>query len=87
MPDSHKIEIAPGGTFRRPAGPYDLKTRLPRYEVDVLAVDADAGRQVVVDSEIMGRVENYTWIWKITNKSTWPVFITLKKDGIPHAAF
>ncbi|WP_141251862.1 hypothetical protein [Pseudomonas syringae] len=83
MPDSHKIEIPPGGTFRCPAGLYDQKTRLPRYEVDVQAFDVDASRQVVVDSEIMGRVDNYTWIWKIANKSTWPVFITLKKDGIP----
>lgn len=83
MSDRHKIEIPPGGTFRRAAGPYDLKNKLPRYEVDVLAVDAHASDQVVVDSEIMGRVDNYSWIWKITNNSTWPVFITLKKDGVP----
>lgn len=83
MPDRHMIEIQPGGSFRRPAGAYDLQTKLPRYEVDVLAVDAHASHQVVVDSEIMGRVDNYTWIWKITNNSTWPVFITLKKSGVP----
>ncbi|MGE8063726.1 hypothetical protein [Pseudomonas sp. NPDC089569] len=83
MPDSRKIEIAANGTFRRSAGPYDQKSRLPLYEVDVMAVNAEAARQVDVDSEIMGVGENATWIWKITNKSRWPVFITLKKDGAP----
>lgn len=40
MPDSYKIEILPGGQFRRLAGPYDLKSGPPRYHVDVMAVDA-----------------------------------------------
>jgi len=83
MSENQKIEIPPGATFRRPAGPYNLKTKLPRYDVDVMAMDSHARRQVIVDSEIMGRVDSYTWIWKITNKSTWPVFISLKKDGVP----
>ncbi|WP_150787403.1 hypothetical protein [Pseudomonas fluorescens] len=50
-----KIELAPGGRFRREAGPYDLKTRLPRYDFEVVAADADALRRVVDDSQIMAQ--------------------------------
>ena len=83
MHENHRIQIPAGGSFRRPAGPYDLESRLPRYDVEVLAVDDHASHQVVIDSEIMGSVGNYTWIWRIMNNSSWPVFITLKKNGIP----
>lgn len=83
MTVGHKIEISPHGTFRHPAGPYDPRTRLPRYEVDVMSVDAHTRLRVVIDHEIMGTIDNFTWVWKITNNSTWSVFITLTKDGAP----
>jgi hypothetical protein len=83
MSTNARIEIAPGGKFRRQAGPYDIKTRLPRYDFEVVAADADALRRVVDDSQIMGSADNHFWVWDIKNKSTTPVFITLTKDGAP----
>ncbi|MNQ72508.1 hypothetical protein D3C85_872160 [compost metagenome] len=83
MSTEAKIEIAPGGRFRRQAGPYDLNTRLPRYNFEVVAADADALRRVVNDSQIMGSADNHFWVWDIKNNSTTPVFITLTKDGDP----
>lgn len=83
MSTNARIEIAPGGKFRRQAGPYDIKTRLPRYDFEVVAADADALRRVVDDSQIMGSTDNHFWVWDIKNNSTTPVFITLTKDGAP----
>ncbi len=83
MSTQAKIEIAPGGKFRRQAGPYDLKTHLPRYGFEVVAAGADAQRRVVDDSQIMGPPDNHFWVWDIKNNSTTSVFITLTKDGIP----
>lgn len=78
-----KIIIAPGGKFRRQAGPYDLKTHLPRYGFEVVAADADAQWQVVDGSQIMGHPDNHFWVWDIKNNSSMPVFIMLTKDGVP----
>lgn len=83
MSTKAKIEIAPGGKFRRQAGPYDIKTRLPRYDFEVVAADADALWRVVDDSQIMGSADNHFWVWDIKNNSTTPVFITFTKDGAP----
>lgn len=83
MSTNAKIEIASGSRFRRQAGPYDLKTRLPRYGFEVVAIDDDAKRRVVDESDAMGSADNHFWVWDIKNNSGAPVFITLTKDGEP----
>jgi hypothetical protein len=62
--------VTEGRDIFKKAVAYDPKTRLPLYEVEVMAVDAHARHQIVIDSELIGHVDNYTIIWKIINTST-----------------
>jgi len=71
--------LAPGGKTRRIAGPYDLKSRTPRYELEVMP-DLYK-RQVSVEQCMLGSEENCSWCWDITNNSDIMVFVAVRKDG------
>lgn len=76
----YKITLSPGSRFRRHAGPYDLDAGQPRYAVQVSAPDDQARRQVEDNSQIMGDLGTYFYVWDIKNGSIWPVFLTLTVD-------
>lgn len=67
--------------FRYNAGPYDLKTRTPWYEIEV-SIPQHVKHQIEIKQFLMGDEESCIWVWDIVNNSTWPAFISIKKDGI-----
>ncbi len=72
--------LMPGTKIRHNAGPFDTETRKPRYEIEI-NIPKHARDQVEIEQFLMGNPENRMWVWDIKNKSTWPAFITIKKDG------
>lgn len=80
--NEQEIILAPGSRFRKQAGPYDLDTARPHYDVQINARDEQARRQVEDNSQIMGAPGRHFYVWDIKNGSTWPVFLTLTVDGV-----
>lgn len=72
--------LSPGGKTRYTAGPFDVKTRKPCYEIDV-SVPTHVRNQLEIQQFLVGTPENCQWGWEIKNRSTWPAFVTIKKDG------
>jgi hypothetical protein len=72
--------LSPGGKTRYIAGPFDAKTHKPHYEIDV-SVPTHVRNRVEIQQFFVGPPENYQWGWDIKNRSTWPAFVTIKKDG------
>ncbi len=77
----YTFQLSPGTKTRYNAGPYDQETCSPRYSLE-LSVPEHARRQVDVQQYLMGNEGSRIWVWDINNKSTWPVFIIIKKDGV-----
>jgi hypothetical protein len=78
----HTFVLSPGGKSRYNAGPYDQSTGLPRHTIDVLTPDDFVKSQVEISQFLMGPEGDRSWVWDIRNKSTWPVFVIIKKDGV-----
>ena len=53
----------------------------PRYSIEVSA-PGHVRHEIHVTQFLMGTEGNYTWVWDIENRSTWPAFIIIKKDGV-----
>ncbi|MBU4317121.1 MAG: hypothetical protein KKF30_07585 [Proteobacteria bacterium] len=66
---------------RHIAGKFDIKTRKPRYEIEV-NVPSHVKNQVEVNQIMLGTPEDCRYAWDINNKSNYPVFITIKEDGV-----
>lgn len=79
---NYTFELSPGRKSRYNAGPYDQDTGLPRYTIDVLAPDDVAKSKIEISQFLMGPEGSRLWVWDIVNKSTWPVFVIIKKDGV-----
>lgn len=79
---NHTFELAPKGKTRYNAGAYDPKTRSPKYELEVLARDDVAYSQVEIEQFLMGKEGSNLWVWDIKNNSTWPIFVSITKDGV-----
>ncbi|MCX5888200.1 MAG: hypothetical protein NTY36_01950 [Deltaproteobacteria bacterium] len=76
----YTFSLSPGNKTRYMAGPFDAETRKPHYEIFV-SIPAHVRNQVEIEQVFMGTPENRLWVWDIRNKSSWPAFITIKKDG------
>ena len=72
--------VLPGNKTRHIAGPFDRKDRTPHYEIEI-DVPEHVRSQVEVKQFVVGTSENCEWAWDIRNNSTYPVFVTIKKDG------
>ncbi|MDA3871634.1 MAG: hypothetical protein PF551_04695 [Candidatus Marinimicrobia bacterium] len=77
--DSYYIE--PGKKIQRVAGPYDIKTHKPQYSIEV-NYPSHVKNQVEQKTFIIENSRNYFWAWKVVNNSNWPIFVTVKRDGI-----
>lgn len=82
MSKEYTLMVDPRRSGRRNAGPYDPKTNTPRYEEAFDAPSPEARRSFHIESKVMGTEGNYLWVWEFRNDSTWPIFLTLKKDGV-----
>jgi hypothetical protein len=72
--------LMPGIKTRHAAGPFDVKTRKPKYEIEI-NVPSHVRDQVEIKQFLLGTPEKCQWAWDIENKSTWPAFVTIRKDG------
>lgn len=73
--------LYPGNKTRHIAGPFDVKNRTPHYGIEI-DVPSHVRNQVEVTQFLLGTPENCQWAWDIENKTTWPAFVTIKKDGL-----
>ncbi len=72
--------IMPGKKTRHIAGPFDVKTRKPHYEIDI-SIPAHVCEQVEINQILLGTPESCQLAWDIKNNSSWPAFVIIKKDG------
>ena len=67
-------------SFRFNAGGYDVKTKLPKYTIDISAPE-HVKNYIVMKQSIMGTPGNHLFVWDIKNDSNYPIFIIAKRDG------
>jgi len=72
--------LEPGQKRRYIAGEYSPKEMTPKYEIEVNAVH-HVKPQVICEQVLVGNPEKCSWAYDLENKSTWPVFVIVKKDG------
>lgn len=77
----YTFQLPPGGKTRWNAGAYDPESRTPRYTIEVL-VPEHVRYQIETKQFLMGTPGNYLWVWDIQNKSTWPAFVSVLRDGV-----
>ncbi len=75
------FELPSSGKTRYSAGKYDQGTATPKYTIEISA-SSHVRDQVNVKQFLVGGAGEVTWGWEIQNKSTWPAFIIVKKDGV-----
>lgn len=73
--------LGPGKRIRKIAGQYDVKLHKPHYEIEINVLE-HVRNQIEINQVLVGDEEYCQWAWDIKNNSTWPAFITIKKDGI-----
>ncbi len=76
----HSFVLYPGKRTSFNAGEYDLKTQRPRYSFS-MSVWEYARREVEVEELLIGCEASCLKVWRLHNKSHWPVFVTVTRDG------
>lgn len=72
--------IMPGKKRRYIAGPYDVKTRLRRYHIEI-NVPKHVRDMVQLNQILLGTPESCQWAWDINNQSTYPALVIITEDG------
>jgi hypothetical protein len=80
-PKDYSFLLSPGGKTRYIAGAFDYEKREPHYEIEV-SIPHHVRDQVEMNQVLLGSPQKNQWGWDIHNKSSWPAFIIVKKDGI-----
>ncbi len=73
--------LMPGKKIRQIAGPFDIQTHKPIYDIEV-NVPSHVRQQIEISQILYGKPGNCQWAWDIKNNSTCPAFVIIKKDGI-----
>jgi hypothetical protein len=76
----YTFPLNPNSKIRHIVGEFDIKTRKPHYEIEIKS-QPYIKNQVEVTQIMVGTPENCQWAYDIHNKSSWPIFVILKKDG------
>jgi hypothetical protein len=76
----YRFCLIPGSKTRHVAGPPCVKNRIPHYEIEI-DVPSHVRDKVEVKQFLLGTPKNCQWAWDLKNNSTWPAFVTIKKDG------
>jgi hypothetical protein len=74
------FQLDPGQKRRYIAGVYNPKEMTPRYEITINAPH-HVKPQILCEQILLGNPENCKWACDFENKSTWPVFVIVKKDA------
>ena len=78
---NYTFQLDPGGKTRYNAGTYDQDAHTPRFRYEVLLPEHEKHR---LDAKqfLMGPEGGRIWVWEFENRSTYPAFISIFKDGI-----
>ena len=79
---NYSFKISPNTNDRYIAGEYNIKTKQPKYRLNI-NVPEHVLEQVVINQFLLGDKNYCEWGWDIHNNSSWIIFVTVKKDGIP----
>ena len=74
------FQLDPGQKRRYIAGAYSPKEMVPKYGIEINA-PPHVKPQVLCEQILVGNPEKCSWAYDLENKSTWPVFVIVKKDG------
>ena len=79
---NYTFRMKPNTKFRYIAGEYNINTKKPEYRISISAPSHE--RDFVNIKQILLGDKNYcNWGWDIHNNSSWEIFVTITKDGIP----
>ena len=76
----YTFQLAPNQKRRYIAGPYDPKTNSPKYKISINIWQHLIDR-VECNQILIGTSEHCNWAYDLNNKTTWPAYISVKKDG------
>ncbi len=77
----YTFSLSPGEKERFPAGNYDVEKHKPLYEIEISCTE-HVRNQIEEKQLLLGTPENCHWAYEIYNKSSWNIFIIIKKDGV-----
>ncbi len=77
----YSLCLMPGKQIRQVAGPFDIQTHKPVYDIEV-KVPSHVRKQIKISQILFGTPGNCQWAWDIINNSTEPVFLIIKEDGM-----
>jgi|APSaa5957512535_1039671.scaffolds.fasta_scaffold222435_1 hypothetical protein len=79
--EEYTIKLEPRSKTRINVGEYDIETSTPRYNYSVL-IPEHGESNVVVEPKLL-KFYNFTYekVYAIENKTDWPAFISIYKDG------
>lgn len=79
---TYTLLLSPGGKTRHAVGPYDKENHTPLYTIEI-GVPSHVKHEVEVKQFLLQFGKEYQWTYDIHNTSSWPAFITIRKDGVP----
>jgi hypothetical protein len=77
----YSFVLQPKSKCRYNAGAYDPATQRPRFQYALSAPSEQYRDQIDVNQFLMGSPDSRLWVWDFHNKTTWPVFVKIFKDG------
>lgn len=75
----YTFQLNQNSKFRYNAGSYDQESQTPKYKIDV-SIPEHVKNQIKIKQFLMGEKGDNLWVWDIENNSTYPAFISIKKD-------
>mgnify|MGYP006094164141 CR=1 FL=1 len=78
---NHTFQLPPRSKARHNAGGYDQDSHTPRYAYEVLLPD-HVKHLLEAKQFLMGPEGRRIWVWDFENKSDWPAFISIFKNGV-----
>ena len=78
---NHTFQLPPHSKTRYNAGGYDQASHTPRYAYEALLPD-HAKHLFEANQLLMGHEGRRIWVWDFENKSDWPAFISIFKNGV-----
>ena len=72
--------LEPGEKKRYIVGPYNPQEMAPKYEI-IINAPHHFKPQILCEQILVGNPEKCNWAYNLENKSSWPVFVIVKKDG------
>jgi len=80
-PKDYSFILPPNQKTRHIAGTFDSEKKEPHYEIEI-SIPRHVRDMVEVNQILLGVPQDCQWGWDIYNKSSWPAFVIVKRDGV-----